>query len=222
MQGIHVWATADRALPRKANPSPPGRCKATPSPPSAVLAATESLCIVARGPSGDGLSLTRRRPAERVRQRASPLTRRSQSTKGSGRIDAKRRVSGRPFSAFSISLAAEQLVKTPHRGPLFSSIFENSRQNKGQAPFYHFCSDMLRGYTKAIITPMLSCARPCGRVRAPGPTLSAPKQWKSDVSARVRHDSGSTVAFKFQAHRLFNIFKFDVRDFGFGGLEARD
>ena len=34
------------------------------------------------------------------------------------------------------------------------------------------------------------------------------------VSERVRHDSVSTVAFKFQAHHLFHIFKFDVQEFG--------
>ena len=30
------------------------------------------------------------------------------------------------------------------------------------------------------------------------------------------HDSVSTVAFKFQAHHLFHIFRFDVREFGLG------
>ena len=34
------------------------------------------------------------------------------------------------------------------------------------------------------------------------------------LSERVRHDSVSTVAFKFQAHHLFHIFKFDVQEFG--------
>ena len=36
------------------------------------------------------------------------------------------------------------------------------------------------------------------------------------LSERVRHDSVSTVAFKFQAHHLFHIFKFDVQEFGLG------
>ena len=36
------------------------------------------------------------------------------------------------------------------------------------------------------------------------------------VSERVRHDSVSTVAFKFQAHHLFHNFKFDVQEFGLG------
>ena len=29
----------------------------------------------------------------------------------------------------------------------------------------------------------------------------------------VQHDSVSTAAFKFQAHHLFHIFKFDVHEF---------
>ena len=40
---------------------------------------------------------------------------------------------------------------------------------------------------------------------SPGPGLG---HWH--LSERVRHDSVSTVAFKFQAHHLFHIFKFDV------------
>ena len=36
------------------------------------------------------------------------------------------------------------------------------------------------------------------------------------LSKRVGHDSVSTVAFKFQAHQLFDIFKFDVQEFGLG------
>ena len=58
----------------------------------------------------------------------------------------------------------------------------------GQALLGHF----LWGSTITIITPMCQ-ARTCGRVRAPGPTPSAPKQWKSvhvksiTLSARDRH-----------------------------------
>ena len=36
------------------------------------------------------------------------------------------------------------------------------------------------------------------------------------LSERVQHDSVSTVAFKFQAHHLFHIFKFDVQEVGLG------
>ena len=43
---------------------------------------------------------------------------------------------------------------------------------------------LLRGSTIAIIMHMLQ-ASTCGRVRAPGPTPSAPKQWKSDIHIKI-------------------------------------
>ena len=72
-------------------------------------------------------------------------------------------------------------LKNPHRdcGPLFSSIFDNSRENNGQAPFV----TLVRGSTIAIITPMCQ-ASTCGRHLAPGQTWSAPKQWKLDVHVK--------------------------------------
>ena len=36
------------------------------------------------------------------------------------------------------------------------------------------------------------------------------------LSERVRHDSVSTVAFKFKLNHLFHIFKFDAQEFGLG------
>ena len=54
--------------------------------------------------------------------------------------------------------------------------------------------------------------RSSGRSLATARTAFAAKA----MSERVRHDSVSTVAFKFQAHHLFHIFKFDVQEFRLG------
>ena len=70
-------------------------------------------------------------------------------------------------------------LKNPQRGPLFSSIFDNSRKNDDQAPFVTFAPRLYNPYNHANAQ-----GRTCGRVRAPGragPTPSAPKQCKSDV-----------------------------------------
>ena len=51
---------------------------------------------------------------------------------------------------------------------------------QGKTMAKRFLSLLLRYYRKTIITPMRQ-ARTYGRVWAPGPTPSAPKQWKSAV-----------------------------------------
>ena len=55
--------------------------------------------------------------------------------------------------------------ENPYSGPLFSSVFDNSCKNNGQAHLWL----LLRGSTIAIITPM-SQSSICGLVLAPGPT----------------------------------------------------
>ena len=68
-------------------------------------------------------------------------------------------------------------VENSHCWPLFSSsIFDNSWAK-------HFFGHFLGGSSIILITPMRQ-ARTCGRVLDPGPTPSAPKQWKSDVHVK--------------------------------------
>ena len=67
------------------------------------------------------------------------------------------------------------LTVGPALALVFPSIFDNSRKIMGQATFVTFAP---KHYN--IITRMRQ-ASTCGRVRATGPTPSAPKQWKSDV-----------------------------------------
>ena len=43
-----------------------------------------------------------------------------------------------------------------------------------------------------------------------------PQLGELKLSECVQHVSVSTVAFKFQAHHLFHIFKFDVQEFRLG------
>ena len=62
-------------------------------------------------------------------------------------------------------------LKNPHSGPLFSSIFCNSRESNGQALLWL----LLWGSTISIITPM-SQASKWGQVQPPGQTPSAPKK----------------------------------------------
>ena len=66
-------------------------------------------------------------------------------------------------------------------GHCFSSIFDNSRKNTGQA----LLQFLLLGSTIAKIRPMCQ-ARTCARVLSQGPTPSAPKQCKSDVHVKVK------------------------------------
>ena len=80
-----------------------------------------------------------------------------------------------------------------HSGPLYSSIFDNSRENNGQATFVTFAPRLynLNHYNHAHAPgPHM------GPTRSPGPwphskcsktvevTPSAPKQWKSDVRVK--------------------------------------
>ena len=58
-------------------------------------------------------------------------------------------------------------------------VFQYFRQFICQALLGHF----LGGSTITFITPMRQ-ASTCGRVLAPGPTPSAPKQWKSDLPVK--------------------------------------
>ena len=92
-------------------------------------------------------------------------------------------------SRMFISLGGEGW-KALSLGHCFSSIFENSRKNNGQAfpsllQLLLFCklwsSDevLLPANTIAIITPIRQ-ARTCGQVWAPDPTPTAPKEWKLD------------------------------------------
>ena len=75
-------------------------------------------------------------------------------------------------------------MKNPLYGPLFSSFLDNSRTSKGQAPFVNFTPRLRRlynGYNHAHAPGLHTWPSP-GLLRlAPGPTPSAPKQWKSDV-----------------------------------------
>ena len=49
--------------------------------------------------------------------------------------------------------------------------------------------------------------------KPPSPKLSLAKFRLGLLSELVQHDSVSTVVFKFQAHHLVHIFKFDVQEF---------
>ena len=54
---------------------------------------------------------------------------------------------------------------------------------QGKIRARHLLGLLLRGSAIAIITHVRQ-ARTCGRVQAPGPTPSAPKQWKLDVHVK--------------------------------------
>ena len=70
-------------------------------------------------------------------------------------------------------------LKNPQRGPLFFKYFFLTIQGKETAA--PFQSILLWGHTIAIITWPMCQACTCSRVRAQGPTPSAPKQWKLDI-----------------------------------------
>ena len=80
-----------------------------------------------------------------------------------------------------ISICLQMSSTNPHTGPLFSSIFDNSRKNKGQASFVAFAQRLCNHYNHTHAP-----APHMWRVWAPDPTPSAPKQWKSMFMLRVK------------------------------------
>ena len=79
----------------------------------------------------------------------------------------------------------EARLKTTHLwvtiGLRILSIFVKSRENNGLA----FWGEILPGYTIAVISAMRR-ASTRELDRAPGPTSSAPKQWKSDPEVDIK------------------------------------
>ena len=87
------------------------------------------------------------------------------------------------FCIYSTPHGGEGPVEKPSLSATIFSVFSTSQGKTVAKP--PFLSPLRQSYTvtMSIITPMRQ-VRTFGRVRAPDPTLSAPKQWKSDVHVK--------------------------------------
>ena len=93
------------------------------------------------------------------------------------------------------SSLGDECWKTLSVGPPYTTVCSVFSTIQGKTMATPFQALLLRGYTTAIITAHapgpynvrshVRCT--CGRVLAPCPTPSAPKQWKSDVLIKVKH-----------------------------------